>query len=180
MFILVCPTIELFDSATKVTIFDNLTFDNIFSNQTFSSSRVRLFFKDLLTPDEIAMLMRRIEVAALLSGNFTYTQIEELLGVGRGKITNVQRSLNRDGSGYKTAIKRLLQLRKNKIKKIKKIEKIQSSDFEKLKKKYPLYFLLFNLVDEIGETLDSKKNNDKKALLSTPSLRKSLKNSSID
>jgi uncharacterized protein YerC len=36
---------------------------------------VRLFFKSLLSPEEIAMLMRRIEIAVLLSANFNYDQI---------------------------------------------------------------------------------------------------------
>ena len=35
-------------------------------------SEVRFFFKDLLTPDEIANLMRRVEIAVLLSAHFTY------------------------------------------------------------------------------------------------------------
>ena len=33
---------------------------------------VRLFVKGLLTADEIANLMRRIEIAVLLSGNYKY------------------------------------------------------------------------------------------------------------
>jgi TrpR-related protein YerC/YecD len=46
---------------------------------------IRLFFKDLLTPDEIATLMRRIEVATLLIAGYTYDQISNILGVGREK-----------------------------------------------------------------------------------------------
>ena len=148
-------------------------------NSLKNREEVRLFFKDLLTPDEIAMLMRRVEVAALLLAGFTYEQIEELLGVGRGKITNVQRSLTKDGKGYKISIKRLLQLRRDRIKKIKKIKKAHNSAFQNLKNKYPLHFLLFNLVDEIGEFIDDEKIGDKDVLLSTPSNRRKI-NSSID
>jgi TrpR-related protein YerC/YecD len=140
-------------------------------NSLKNRKEVRLFFRDLLTPDEIAMLMRRIEVAALLLAGFTYEQIMELLGVGKDKINNVQKSLVRHGEGYKIVIKRLLQLRKSKIKKLKKIEKTRHSYFENLKKDYPLYFLLFNLIDEIGDLLNEEKIKDKEVLLKTPSLK---------
>ena len=129
---------------------------------------VRLFFKDLLTPDEIATLMRRIEVAVLLSANFTYDQISKILGVGRGKITNVQKVLMRNGNGYKIVIKRLLENRKRRLKIKKKKEKAQRSSFERLKQQYPLHFLLNNLIDEISDALGD--DLSKEALLFTPSL----------
>jgi TrpR-related protein YerC/YecD len=56
-------------------------------------NEVRLFFKSLLTPDEIATLMRRMEIAILLSGKFTYSEIANLLGVGKSKIASVHRNL---------------------------------------------------------------------------------------
>ena len=44
-------------------------------------NEVRLFVKSLLTADEIANLMRRIEIAVLLSGNYRYKEIIKMLGV---------------------------------------------------------------------------------------------------
>lgn len=131
---------------------------------------VRLFFKDLLTADEIATLMRRIEVAVLLKAGFTYNQIAQLLSVGRGKINNVQKVLLKEGNGYKVVIKRLLENRKKRLKRQEKIEKAQRFSFEKLKKRYPLYFLLNNLIDEVSEALKDDSSKDKEALLFTPSL----------
>jgi len=131
---------------------------------------VRLFFKDLLTGDEIATLMRRVEVAILLSANFTYDQISEILGVGKGKINNIQKVLAKEGDGYKIVIKRLLEDRKKRLKIQKKKEKIQTSYFEKVKQQYPLYFLLNNLIDEVSESLDDDSSKEKEALLFTPSL----------
>jgi len=131
---------------------------------------VRLFFKDLLTADEIATLMRRIEVATLLSANFTYDQISQILGVGTGKINNVQKVLTKEGDGYKIIIKRLLKDRKRRLKIQKKKEKTQTSYFEKVKQQYPLYFLLHNLIDEVSESLDDDSSKEKEALLFTPSL----------
>lgn len=130
---------------------------------------VRLFFKDLLTPDEIATLMRRIEVAVLLTAGFTYKQISQILGVGKDKIANVQKSLNKDGEGYKIIIKRLLEKRKKRLKMQKKRNKAARSTFEKLKQKYPLHFLLLNLIDEISESLEGDKSLEKEAIISTPS-----------
>lgn len=133
-------------------------------------TEVRLFFKDLLMPDEIATLMRRIEVAVFLNAGFTYKQISQILGVGKGKITNVQKTLLKEGSGYKIIIKRLLENRKKRLEKIAKENKIQRSSFEKLKKQYPLHFLLPNLFDKITEKLKGGLVDEKETLLFTPSL----------
>lgn len=138
---------------------------------------VRLFFKDLLTPDEITTLMRRIEVAALLMAGFTYEKIAQILGVGRGKVTNVQKSLTRSGDGYKIIIKRLLEDRKKRLKTQRKWVKTANSSFGRLKQKYPLHFLLFNLIDEISESIGEDKSKSKReALLFTPSRRNSTTN----
>ncbi len=137
---------------------------------------VRLLFKDLLTPDEIATLMRRIEVAALLIAGYTYDQIAELLGVGKGKVTNVQKSLILSGEGYKIIIRRLLENRKKRLKIKNRGIKANNSSFAKLKQKYPLHFFLFNVIDEISEKLEDDKFKEKEVLLFTPSRQ----NSTID
>ncbi|RLC36586.1 MAG: hypothetical protein DRH33_06765, partial [Candidatus Nealsonbacteria bacterium] len=136
---------------------------------------VRLFFRDLLSPDEIAMLSRRIEVALLLQAGFTYREIEEALGVGADKILNVQKSLSLHGEGYKLVLKRLrkiLRKRERKKEKIKK-EKTSFSPLTKLKKKYPGYFLLANLFDALDDWLnDDGKLNIEKSIESKRSVRK--------
>jgi len=128
----------------------------------------RLFFKDLLTADEIATLMRRIEVATLLTAGYTYDQIAKLLKVGRGKITNVQKRFSAGGAGYKIIIKRLLENRKKRLKFQNKKAKVLNSSFGRLKQKYPLHFFLFNIIDELSESLEEKVS-EKDILLSTPS-----------
>lgn len=138
-------------------------------NSLKGREEIKLFFRDLLSLDEIAMLMRRIEVATLLSGNFTYDQIAELLKVGKSKVTNVQKSLVKNGGGYKIIIKRLLDSRKNKIQKLKKFAKNQDTIFAQLKQKYPSHFLLVDLIDELGEFLFEDKEIKKEALINTPS-----------
>ena len=133
---------------------------------------VRLFFKSLLTADEIASLMRRIEIAVLLSANFTYEQIMDLLGVGKPKIANVHKNLLQDDSGYKIIVKRLIEDRKKRIREFKKSEKnaADSSMFACVKKKYKGHFLLINFLDTAIEKLsENEKELTQEALLSTPS-----------
>ena len=133
-------------------------------------SEVRLFFKSLLTADEIATLMRRIEIAVLLTANFNYDQIIELLGVGNNKITSVHKCLQQDDNGYKIIVDRLIESRKRRLRKIKKDNKISMSPLAGVKKKYPGYFMLPNLLDAAIEKLDEDdKVLGKEAVLYTPS-----------
>ena len=133
-------------------------------------NEVRLFFKSLLTADEIATLMRRIEIAVLLSAKLTYDEIAKTLGAGKSKITSVHKNLLQDDSGYKIVVKRLIEDRKKRLKKIIKENKGSLSAFEAAKKKYPGYFLLQNLLDVAIEKLEGDdKSLDKEALLFTPS-----------
>jgi TrpR-related protein YerC/YecD len=131
---------------------------------------VRLFFKSLLSADEIATLMRRIEVAVLLFSKYNYDEIKAILGVGNNKITSVHKALFQDDSGYKIIVERLIENRKNRLKRIKKEDREKSSSFALLKKKYPGHFLLNNVLDVAIEKI---KNNDKdlekEAVLFTPS-----------
>jgi TrpR-related protein YerC/YecD len=139
-------------------------------NSLKNRNEVRLFFKSLLTADEIATLMRRIEIAVLLSVKFTYEQIMDILGVGKPKIASVHKNLLQDDSGYKIIVKRLINNRKERLRKIKKENKRILSPFETIKKKYPGYFLLQNLLDAAIEKLtEDDESLEKEALLFTPS-----------
>ena len=133
-------------------------------------NEVRLFFKSLLTADEIATLMRRIEISVLLSAGYKYDKIIEILGVGRDKISFVNKNLLQDDSGYKFIAERLIKNRKQRIRKIKKGNKVDFSPLAGAKKKYAGHFLLSNLLDSAIEKLEEDdKALEKEALLFTPS-----------
>ena len=135
-------------------------------------NEVRLFFKSLLSADEIASLMRRIEIAVLLSSSFTHDQIIQILGVGRDKISNVSKALLQDDSGYKIIVKRLIENRKARLRRIKDKEKEMSdeSGFGIAKKTYKGHFLLNNLLDAaISKMKENDGNLEQEALLFTPS-----------
>lgn len=133
---------------------------------------VRLFVKSLLTADEIATLMRRIEIAVLLSGNYSYREIVKTLGVGNNKITNVHKCLLQDDSGYKIIVKRLIENRKKRLKRIKKSEKDSAESLSSLKaiKNFsPANRILPDLLDAVIEKFEDDKDLEKEALLFTPS-----------
>ncbi|MCX6720028.1 MAG: YerC/YecD family TrpR-related protein [Candidatus Staskawiczbacteria bacterium] len=133
-------------------------------------TEIRSFFKSLLTADEIATLMRRIEIAVLLSANFSYDKIIAILGVGSNKITSVHKCLQQDDSGYKIIVDRLIENRKKRLRKIIKEEKDAKSSLTGYKKTHPGHFLLPNLVDAAIERLEENDEELKKeALLFTPS-----------
>lgn len=134
-------------------------------------NEVRLFFKDLLTADEIATLMRRIEIAVLLDARYSYRQIYEILGVGTDKISKVHKCLQQDDSGYKIIVDRLIENRKKRLRKIKKEEKDAMSPNSLVKKKYAGQFLLSNLLDSAIEKIEEEDDEElkKEALQFTPS-----------
>lgn len=139
-------------------------------------SEVRLFIKSLLSADEISTFMRRIEIAVLLSGGFTYDKIIEILGTSVAKISSVQKALNQDDSGYRFIVKRLVENRKRRLKKIKKSEKV-AMDMSPLStiKSRPGARILPDLLDAVIEKFEDDKELEKEALLFTPS-RATFKN----
>lgn len=135
-------------------------------------NEVRFFIKSLLSADEIASLMRRIEIAVLLSGDFSYDQIIKMLKVGRDKISAVQKNLLQDDSGYKIIVKRLIENRKRRLNKIKKQDKEAASlsPLRNIKNSRPANRILPDLLDAVIEKLEDDKDLEKEALLFTPSL----------
>ncbi len=129
---------------------------------------VRFFFKSLLTADEIATLMRRIEIAVLLQGGYNYRQIYDTLKVGSDKVSRVQKALDQDDSGYKFIVKRLIENRKRRIKRIKNEEK-QAREGASIKRFSVANRVLPDLLDAVIEKLENDKDLEKEALLFTPS-----------
>lgn len=136
-------------------------------NSLKDRNEIRLFFKDLLNPNEIAMLMRRLEIAVLLDAGFTYEKIIKLLKVSRIKIAAVHKTLSVEGNGYKIAIERLIENRQKRIKRQKE-EKLNTLGFNSIKRKYPLHFAIFNLLDSLSDLKDDP-DLKKRAALFTPS-----------
>ncbi len=133
---------------------------------------VRLFIKSLLSADEIANFMRRIEIAVLLSGDYKYDQIIKALNVGRDKISAVHKNLLQDDSGYKIIVKRLIENRKKRLKRNKKQEQevASFSPLRAIKNFSSTNRILPDLLDAVIEKLEDDKELEREALLFTPSL----------
>jgi TrpR-related protein YerC/YecD len=65
------------------------------------------FFEDICTIAEIKALAQRLEVAKMLQGKKTYTEICEATGASTATISRVNRSLNYGADGYRTILDRL-------------------------------------------------------------------------
>jgi TrpR-related protein YerC/YecD len=94
------------------------------------------FLRDLLSPQEIEMLAKRIKVAELLIDKWSYNKIKEYLKVGESTIARVNEWLKLTGDGYRLVIERLKKHRKERIVNVKR----NIGDFEKLKRRFPIYF----------------------------------------
>lgn len=114
-----------------------------------SREEVRSVFRDLLTPNEIAKLSRRIQIAILLKKGFVYEEITEALGAGKDTVRRVKRSIDTHGEGYDLLFKRLKKLRKRQSKTRKNKVPPQALTLEWIRKRYPAYFGIFNLVDAL-------------------------------
>lgn len=123
-------------------------------SRTKNREEAKVFFRDLLTPDEMVMLIRRMEVAILLMKGFTFQEIKEFLKVGTDKICAVHRALEKNGQGY-----RLVGERMEKQKQKRKEQNIRTTvkNMDPVKRKYPGYFLINNLFDEIAIILNKAK-----------------------
>jgi len=145
-------------------------YDIFFSLKT--RENVRFFLKSLLTPEEIATFMRRVEIAVLLAAGYGYVEIKRILGVGNNKISAVHKALQQDDNGYKIVIKTLIDNRIKRLKRIKKEnkEEISMSLLANFKKSHPQYFVLDNLLDAaISKITEDNRGLEEEAVLYTPS-----------
>jgi len=113
------------------------------------------FLKDLLSPQEIEMLAKRLKIADLLLNGWGYNAICDNLKVGEGTVARVSEWLKLTGDGYRLITKRLKDKRKER-----KIENSLRSDFEDFKRKRPIMFwpelLIKNLIKNCDITAKEK------------------------
>ena len=64
------------------------------------------FFDDLCTIGELQAMTQRLEVARLLRGGRTFTQVSEETGVSSATITRVNKCLSYGAGGYELALER--------------------------------------------------------------------------
>lgn len=105
-----------------------------------NSENAANFFKDLLTPSESLMLVRRIAIAKMLLEGRNFEEIIRKLKVGSNTVNYVNRWLYSGFGGYLNEIGKVA----NKKEFIKRVPDIE---WQRIKKRYPAHFLLFNIID---------------------------------
>lgn len=88
----------------------NLFWKNIAELKTPES--VELFFKDLLSPVEQLMLVKRLAIAVLLAKGYTYDRIDDTLKVSRQTIMQVSYWLKHGGQGYQKIVEKIISNQK--------------------------------------------------------------------
>ncbi len=121
------------------------------------------FFLDLLTPSEVLMLGRRLEIAGMLLEGDSFSVIQKKLNVGVSTITHVERWLARTTLQYGKLFSKVLET-ESKEEKI-NIRKTRSRDpysWGHFKKQYAQYYWPELLVKEIDELVFKHKHSLKK------------------
>ncbi|OGZ67830.1 MAG: hypothetical protein A3C58_01345, partial [Candidatus Staskawiczbacteria bacterium RIFCSPHIGHO2_02_FULL_34_10] len=72
-----------------------------------NSREAAQFLKDLLSPQEVEMLAKRIKIAELLLSGWSYKRIIDYLKVGEGKVARISEWLKLTGDGYRLITVRL-------------------------------------------------------------------------
>jgi TrpR-related protein YerC/YecD len=72
----------------------------------------RRFIRDLMTEDEIRMVVARWRVARLLAAGRTYRQIEDQTGLSSRTIARISRWLREGEGGYRLLLRRQPQRKK--------------------------------------------------------------------
>ena len=106
------------------------------------------FLTDLLSPQELEMLAKRLEIAKLLVDGDTYDTIRNKLKVSHNTIARINAWLTLSGGGFRMVIERT----KNKEKKINEPtfeEKYDPQSWYNIKRRYSLHFLPELIIEEI-------------------------------
>jgi TrpR-related protein YerC/YecD len=102
-----------------------------------SFEEIKNFFKDLLHPQEIAMLARRLKIAEMLLSKETYDEISRRMGVGYTTIAKVHRWVNAKRGGYRIVVERLKKFDNRQLRRDLKENKALKPGWERVKKIYP-------------------------------------------
>lgn len=119
-----------------------------------SLDEVRSLVRDLLTPAEVVMLMRRFRVAACLLDGIDHRAIRQQTGAGMTTIQSISKAISRDGSGYRRALSRLATIREEIEKEVETaVEALPHDSHGRLKRRYSAYFALETAADELPKHL---------------------------
>ncbi len=103
---------------------------------------------DLLTPNEVEAIAKRLQIAEMLVQGGDYREIRGKLKVGFSTIARVNTWLNLSGEGYKLMLTR----RKKSPRPVKDEEKYDPYSWHNIKRRYSLYFWPQLLLEKLWES----------------------------
>lgn len=95
----------LLDKDVEARIFE--VFFQTLANLT-TSSQVKEFLFDLLSPTERTMLSKRLAIAVMLEKGYSYEEIKDVLKVSGGTIQKISNWLKYEGKAFRKVAKKLL------------------------------------------------------------------------
>lgn len=124
-----------------------------------NSKEAAQVLSDLLTPSEIEMVSKRLEIAKLLIQGKTYDQIRGKISAGYSTIGRVNTWLNLAGEGFKIAVSRMKKDEKQPTYE----EKLDPFSWNNIGRRYPTRIWPLLAIDKF---LKIAKKNEKSKLLS--------------
>lgn len=124
------------------------------------------FLADLLSPQELEMLAKRLAIAKLLVENKTYDSIRNILKVSHNTIARVNAWLTLSGSGFRLVIERTKR-RGKKVYEHSLEEKLDPYSWYNLKRRYSMYFLPELIIEELIKKSDEKQRGKLNSILSS-------------
>lgn len=106
------------------------------------------FLTDLLGPQELEMIAKRLEIARLLIEDKTYEIISDRLKVGFSTIARINAWLTLSGEGFRLILERTSKKKKKSFEE-EWNEKHDPYSFYNIKRRYSMYFLPEIIIEEI-------------------------------
>lgn len=124
------------------------------------------FLTDLLSPQELEMLAKRLAIAKYLIDGKTYDYIRGILKVSHNTISRVNAWLTLSGSGFRLVIERTKNISKKDLGKEFE-EKYDPYSWQNIKRRYSIYFWPQLLIDEIIKKSNEKEKQKLYSILSS-------------
>ena len=124
------------------------------------------FLTDLLSPQELEMLAKRLAIAKHLIDGKTYDFIRGILKVSHNTIARVNAWLTLSGSGFRLVIERTRNITPKDLGKEFE-EKYDPYSWQNIKRRYSMYFWPQLLIEEIIKKSDEKEKQKLFSILSS-------------
>lgn len=131
------------------------------------------FLADLLSPQELEMLAKRLEIAKQLIYGETYQGIKNKLKVSFTTISRINSWLTLSGQGFRLVVERT-QKRGKKIYEHSLEEQLDPSSSYNFKRRYSMYFLPEILIEEILKQSDKKQKEKLVTILDSMESKKEI------